>query len=150
MGIRKAVAKGSMSGTVQIIQKYPLAASQDISAGELLIDNGSGKAVVATAGVATDLVLGFATAPAVSGGSVGADDVVSYDANPMTTYEVAYEGSTKTSLDNEDIGKKFDLGSNAYTIDLDDTTGGYLQVVDFNNDKGTATVFIRQQESIEN
>lgn len=43
--------------------------------------------------------------------------------------------ATKTTVAITDIGKKFDL-SDAHTVDLDDTTGGYFVCTGYNNDRG--------------
>lgn len=139
--MRRAVYKGSLDGSTPILKLFTVAASQDIKGGELVVLS-SNKVAKAAAAAGAGTVLGIAYSNAVTGVSVGADDTILVDVNPNSIYEFMYEGTVKTSLTNEDHSKAFDLGSNAWTINLDDTTDGYLIVVGHDNDQKIADVLI--------
>lgn len=63
--------------------------------------------------------------------------------------EVPYLSSaTKTSCDDDDLGTAFDVDvtSDEMTVDLDDTTGGILHLVGYDNDRQVAYVVIDETD----
>ncbi|PWV90258.1 hypothetical protein DFQ01_14434 [Paenibacillus cellulosilyticus] len=126
--VRRMVYHGSNNGTSPIYRQVPVNASQTIVKGSIVVKT-SGKASVAGQAAAAGTVWGVAAEAKTTGGSVTASDVVTIDVNPDSIYEIPFAtGGTKTSFTASDIGTVFDLGSNAYTLNPDDTTGGYLEV----------------------
>jgi hypothetical protein len=115
---------GSIDGSGPILKKWCLNASQAVVAGSIVVVNGN-KLDVGTAAASAGTIAGVATSAHTSGGSVDATDYVWVDINPGSIYAMPYTGSSKTSLTLEDVGKKFDIVTNAYTVDLDDITGGF-------------------------
>jgi len=62
--------------------------------------------------------------------------------NEMSVVRVPYMGTTKTSIVEADLfGTKFDWDATK-KLNLDDTTGGYLQVVAYDNTAKTADVVV--------
>lgn len=118
---------GSLDGSPAILHDWPVNASQTVVAGSIVVLNTS-KLDVAADAASAGTVAGVAQDALTTGTSVDADDTVRVDVNPNSIYWMYYTGSSKTSLTDEDIGKKFDL-DDAYTIDLDDTTGGFCMYV---------------------
>lgn len=59
--------------------------------------------------------------------------------SPSSVIRVPYVGSTKTSLAAADrFGTAFDWNATSKAIDLDDTTSGFLRVVNYDNSNDTA------------
>ena len=116
---------GSINGTPPVLKPWCLNASQTVVAGSIVVINGN-KLDVAGDAASAGTIAGVAQTAHTSGTSVDATDYVMVDVNPHSLYRMPFIGSSKTSLTLEDVGKKFDLGANAYTADLDDTTGGFL------------------------
>jgi len=126
---QRMVYAGSLDGSQPIYKEVPVNTSQTIMKGSIVV-KATGKASVAAAAAAAGTVWGVAAMDYTSGGSVTAADLVKIDVNPNSVYEMPHNtAGTKTSLTAEDIGKVFDLGSNSYTVNLDDTTGGYIELV---------------------
>jgi hypothetical protein len=141
---RYAVYKGSLDGTQPILKRVAVGANQTIKKGYLLALS-SGKAVIAASGAADGTILGVAAQDITTGASPTAADVIKVDVNPNSIYEFRYAGTTKTSLNDADLGATFDLGANAYTVNLDDTTGAYLHVVGYNNTKKSVDAVIKNR-----
>lgn len=141
---RRGVYKGSTDGSGPILKQFPVNASQTILAGSVVV-LATGKASVAAAAAAAGTVLGVAYQDYTTGGSVTAADVIKVDINPNSIYEFPYSGSTKTSLTDSDKGTQFDLGANAFTVNLDDTTGGYFMCVGYNNTRKTIDANIQHR-----
>lgn len=136
---RRAVYKGSTNGTSAILKQFPVAANQTIKAGMVLVEpTGAGGPVsLAAAAAAAGTVIGIAYQDYTTGASVTAADVIKVDVNPGSIYEFPYSGTTKTSLTDSDKGTIFDLGANAYTVNLDDTVGGYFLCTGYDNNRKT-------------
>lgn len=63
--------------------------------------------------------------------------------SPMSVIRVPYVGTTKTTLaDADKWGTAFDWDDTNKKLNLDDTTGGMLKVVNYNNTAKTADVTI--------
>ena len=118
---------GSIDGSVPVIRNWPVNVSQTIVKDSLLVVS-SGKATVAAAAAAAGTVLGVAKTALTSGTAVDADDIVEVDVNPNSLYRMGFYGTSKTTVTREDVGTLFDLSaSDAYNVNLDDTTGGYFE-----------------------
>lgn len=122
--------------------KYPVNANQTITAGSVVKISSGKLSAAATGDGENNVIMGVALEAITTSGSVTGADAIHIDENPFTLHEIPYTGSSKTSLEAADIGKIYDLGANNYTLNLDDTTNGCLQVIDFDNDKEVAYVRI--------
>ena len=120
----RAVYAGSLDGTGPIYKEIAVNANQTINEGDIVILSG-GKASIAADAASTGTVLGVSNTSITTGGSVTADDVIKVDVNPNSLYRMSYIGSATPV-----IGTKYDLGAAAYQFDTDDTTGGFIQVVE--------------------
>lgn len=87
----------------------------------------SGK-VVKCAAADSSLVVGVAVNAAAADG-----DVIEVITNRRAVYKCQYTPGTKTSLATADIGTVFDYDATNNKINLDDTTGGFFPLVNFNN-----------------
>jgi hypothetical protein len=137
-----ATYKRSITGRNEpVTVNLNIAASQTITAGDLLQINATSRKGEAAVAASTTL-FGIAQADITTGASV--DDT---DSIPVTLLEGAviridYTGTTKTSLAETDLySTAFDL-SDKKTLNLDDTTGGMCKVLAFDNDNDTADVVI--------
>lgn len=111
------------------------AASTTIAAGDLVTIAGA-KAIAASTTIA-----GIALAPITTTSTVGVNDYILVQPLGNAIVRVAYLAGTKTSLTDADIAAAtaFDIGT-GQTLALDDTTGGMMQVVGYDNTAGTADV----------
>lgn len=140
---RRMVYRGSNDGSSPIYRKVPVNASQVILKGSIVV-KATGKASVGAAAAAAGTVWGIAAEDVTTGGAVTAADVVLIDVNPNSIYEMPHNTTgTKTTLTNEDIGTLFDLGANAYTANLDDTTDAFLECVGFSSERSTISVQVK-------
>lgn len=110
-----------------------------IKKGQLLTFS-SGTAILATAAVATAIVVGVALEDCASGQTALVQGIDS-----ATVLEIDFIGITQKTLTDSDFGKLFDLyvddgNENNMVLDIDDTTGAYLAVVGYNNDHKKAYV----------
>lgn len=126
MAVMKYV--GSKNGTAPGRRKWCVNQNQTIVAGSIVVVN-TILLDVASAQASAGTVAGVAITAITTSGSVDADDFIYVDDNPMSIYEMTYTTGSKTSLVLTDVGTKFDITGNAYTIDLDDTTSGYCLYV---------------------
>lgn len=131
-----------LSGYQKPYLKIAVNTSQTIAIGDLLVIS-SGKASTAAAAPTAATVLGIATSAITTGGSVTAADTVFYVPINGERVRAAYTGSSKTSLDDEDLGKTFDLADKV-TVNLDDTTGGCCVCVWYDNDNDTIDFYATQ------
>lgn len=120
----RAVYAGSLNGTGPIYKEFPVNTNQTIQDGEIVVLSG-GKASKAAAAASAGTVLGVSNTSITTGGAVTEDDVIKVDVNPNSLYRMSYIGSATPV-----IGTKYDLGAAAYQFDADDTTDGYIQVVE--------------------
>jgi len=142
--VRTMKRVSSIDGSGPIIISWPVNASQTIVAGSVVVINTS-KLDVGAAAASAGTIAGVATQALTTGTSVDTDDVVDVDINPNSIWSMTVDATgSKKSLDAEDIGKTFDLVTNAYTADLDDTTDGFLQYIGgYNSTNGTANFLVK-------
>lgn len=119
---RRAVYRGSLNGTGQILREFPVADSQTIYRGDIVILD-TGEAKIATDAASAGTVIGVSNTDIVTT-TATAEDVIKVDINPASIFRMSYIGSATPV-----IGAKYDMGAAAYQFDADDTTGGYIQVV---------------------
>lgn len=124
MATRHLVYQGSLNGTGQIFREYQVNINQTITRGDYVILS-SNKASIGTDAPAANTVLGVSNTDIVTGGTVTAADVIKVDINPASIYRSHYIGTGTVA-----VGTLFDMGAAAYEFDSDDTTGGFIQVVD--------------------
>lgn len=135
----RAVYAGSLDGTGPIYKEIPVNNTQTIYAGDIVILS-AGKASIATDAASAGTVLGVANTNIVTT-TAGDSDIIKYDANPNSLYLMSYTGSATPT-----IGTKYDMGAAAYQFDSDDTTGGYIQVVEkIDTVAKTAVVLLRNR-----
>lgn len=138
--------KRSLDHSQPMVEKVHVAASQTIKAGMLLAIS-SGLAAKAAAGASA--VLGIALADITTASSVGDDDQIPVlILNSKSVIRCKYTGSSKESLAAADkFGTAFDIAvdgtSGVQTLNLDDTTDGFLKVVGYNNTAKTADVVVK-------
>lgn len=114
--------KGSLNGTGPILREFPVNNSQTIKVGDIVVLS-SGKASIAADAPAAGTVLGVSNTD-ITTTTATPNDVILVDINPASIYRAGYIGSATPA-----IGNKYDLGAAAYQFDVDDTTGGWIQVV---------------------
>ncbi len=145
MAGRKMVYRGSTNGTSPIYKRVPVNINQTIYKGSIVVKT-TGKASAAADAAATGTVWGVSSEDIVTGGTVTAADTILIDVNPASIYTMPFFSTgTKTSFTDSDIGTLFDLKADAYTLDPDDTTGGTLELSDYNNSLKTASVLIHNR-----
>lgn len=101
-----------------------------------LVTFSAGTVIKAVEAISTAIIVGIAEEAGAADAIVNVRLLESGD-----KVEVSYTGSTKTSLADTDLGTLFDL-DDAQTIDLDDTTGGFMLLVGYNNDVDLAVCLI--------
>ncbi|MCU7521934.1 MAG: hypothetical protein HF312_17095 [Ignavibacteria bacterium] len=139
---KKVAYLKSLDATQPNEVRVKIAASQTILAGDL-ISITSGKGV--KAGAAATGILGIATQDITTGTTVtDADAILVIAINERSVVRMSYVGTTKTSLVDTDMYlTAFDIDANQ-NINLDDTTGGAMLVVGYNNTNKTADVVIKR------
>jgi len=139
---RRLVYKGSLNGTAPIYKEFQVNDSQTIYAGDIVVLS-SNKASIAADAPSAGTVLGVSDTDIVTT-TATASDIIKVDVNPASIYEIAYTGTASSIA----VGNKYDMGTAAYELDADDTTGGWLQVVPqydgsaYDSTKGTANVIL--------
>jgi hypothetical protein len=130
----RVIKSKSGSNSTPVI-RVKAAASTTIVEGDLVTIAGA-KAVAASTNIA-----GVAVAPITTTGTVGANDYILVQPLGNVIVRVPYIGTTKTTLTDADIAAAtaFDLGA-GMTLNLDDTTGGFMKVVAYDNTAKTADV----------
>ena len=144
----KATYRYNLAGLELIVQHRQVAANQTITKGDFLVYSG-GK--VAKAGVAFDasIFAGVAEGAITTGAQVTAAQTIPVNITPKAVYEVSYTAGSKTSLAQTDcFGTRFDIDATTQLLLLDDTTGGSLVVLDFNNTADTAHVMVAKALSV--
>lgn len=116
------VYKGSLDGSAPIYREFPVNDNQTIKAGYVVV-LASNKVSAAADAAAAGTVLGVAVTDKTTTIATAADKVL-VDINPNSIYSAPYIGVATPA-----IGNKYDLGATAGEFDADDTTGGYIQVV---------------------
>lgn len=119
---KRLVYKGSLDGSAPVYRYFPVNDNMTIYPGDITV-LATAKASIGADAAAAGTVLGVSNTKIVTT-TAAATDVIAVDVNPMSIYEATYAGSATPA-----IGAKYDIGTAAYTIDSDDTTGGFVQVV---------------------
>ncbi len=131
------VFKGTLNGTSPIYRTFKVAASQTIKSGDIVVLD-TGEAKIGADAPDAGTVLGVSNTSIVTGSTVTAADVILIDINPASIYEASY-GGTGTPV----IGAKYDIKETSYSFDVEDTTGGFIQVIgNINATKKTADVML--------
>lgn len=121
---RRLVYKGSLDGSAPIYREYQVNDSQTLYEGDVVVFS-SNKISAAADAASAGTVAGVCASP-ITTTTATATDVVKVDINPMSIYEITYSGSATPA-----IGSKYDFATAPYTLDADDTTGGFIQVVGY-------------------
>lgn len=119
-----------------------IAASQTIKSGDLVCI-ASGLGAKASSSVHT-AVFGIALEDITTGSSVdGSEKIPVLMLNHKSVFRVVYDPGTKTSLAAADkFGTAFDV-DDGQELNLDDTTNGFLLVVNYDNTAATADVLVK-------
>lgn len=128
---RRLVYVGSLNGTAPIYKPFQVNNTQTIYRGDVVV-LATNKASIAADAAAAGTVLGVSNTDIVTTTATAAD-IVYVDVNPASVYEAKYTGTAPV------VGNKYDFGTAAYTVDGDDTTGGFLQVVPLPDGTGADT-----------
>lgn len=121
------------------IINWKVASGADIYKGELLYDNSGAVAVAAQTSQAVTGILGVALENAKKSTKCSIESING------AVMEIDYKsGTTKTSFADTDLGTTYDVyvSSHKFYINLDDTTGGCLVLVGYDNDAKKAYVTI--------
>jgi hypothetical protein len=121
---KRLIYKGSLNGTSPIYKYYKVNDSQDLYPGDILVFS-SAKLSAAADAAAAGTVAGVCNTRITTTTATDAD-VAAVDVNPASIYEMVYAGSATPA-----INSKYDLATAPYTLDADDTTGGFIQVVGY-------------------
>jgi len=119
---RRLVYKGSLNGTAPVYRYFPVGDNQTIYAGDIVALS-SNKVALAADAASAGTILGVSNTDIVTVTATAAD-VIAVDINPASIYEAAYGGGATPK-----IGNKYDIKDSSYSIDADDTSGGFIQVV---------------------
>lgn len=115
-----------------VIEYVNIAANQTIKVGDLIQINATSKKGEAAVAASTTLV-GIAQKDITTGASVGAADRIPVTLLKNAVIRIDYIGTTKTTLAETDLYlTKFDLNDKK-SVNLDDVTGGMVQVLEYNN-----------------
>ena len=116
--------KGSLNGTSPIYRYYLVNDSQTLYAGDIVVFS-TNKISAAADAAGAGTVVGVCNTDIVTTTATDTD-IVAVDVNPASIYEIVYSGSATPA-----IGSKYDFATAPYTLDSDDTTGGFIQVVGY-------------------
>jgi hypothetical protein len=119
---KRLIYKGSLNGTSPIYKYFPVNDNQTLYAGDVVVF-ASSKISAAADAAAAGTVAGVCNTPIVTTTATAADEVA-VDINPASIYEIEHTGTATPA-----IASKYDFATAPYTMDSDDTTGGFLQVV---------------------
>jgi hypothetical protein len=116
--------------------------NQTLVKGHLLIISSS-KASKSGAAPTADTVLGVAEESITTTTATNADQIRYIPAHADVVYRVQYLTSgTKTSFTDADLGTAYDINATSHKLDPDDTLGGFLELVGYNNTDNVAFVRI--------
>jgi hypothetical protein len=124
------------------VDYFNVAASQTIVTGDFVQINAT-TGLLEAAVAASTTIIGIANADITTGGSVTAADniPVVLAKNAVIRMNFTDAGTKKTFLQADLYTKAYDL-SNKTTVNPDDTTGGMMQIVAFDNTKLTVDVVV--------
>lgn len=139
---RKVEYKASLDNSQLMCRNICVNINQTIVEGDLLVIS-SGK--ISKAGAAASGIIGFAKSAITTGGTVTAADKVQVAIYPSRgILRVTFTPGTKTTITDADMyGTYFDIDANQKML-LDDTTGGMLAVVAYDNTAKWADVVIKE------
>lgn len=133
---RRLVYKGSLNGTSPIYKYYLVNDTQTLYQGDVVVFS-SNKITAAADAASAGTVAGVCNTELTTT-TATATDLVAVDINPASIYEATYAGTATPA-----IGAKYDFDTAPYTLDADDTTGGFLQVVGYpDTDNSTVDVIL--------
>jgi hypothetical protein len=121
---RRLRYKGSLNGTSPIYKELRVGDSQTLYAGDIVVFS-SNKIVAAADAAGAGTVAGVCAGDIVTT-TAAVTDVVKVDVNPASIYEMVYSGSATPA-----IGDKHDFATAPYTLDADDTSGGFIQIAGY-------------------
>jgi hypothetical protein len=121
---RRLVYKGSLNGTAPIYREYKVNDSQTLYQGDVVVFS-SNKISAAADEASAGTVAGVCASP-ITTTTATDSDVVKVDINPASIYEIVYDGTATPA-----IGTKYDFDTAPYTLDSDDSSSGFLQVVGY-------------------
>ena len=119
---RRLVYKGSLNGTGQIFREFLVNDNQTLYRGDVVVFS-SNKISAAADAAAAGTVAGVCNTDIVTT-TATATDLVMVDINPASIYEIVHTGTATPAYPN-----KYDFATAPYTMDSDDTTDGFIQVV---------------------
>jgi hypothetical protein len=129
---KRLVPFGSLNGTSPTYRYFLVNDSMTIVAGDVVVMN-TGKLDLAGDAAGVGTVVGVAAEGIVTTTATAADKIL-VDINPAIIYKAPYTGTGPAV-----VGTKYDMGTAGYEVDLDDTTGGYMQAVPDNDALGYNT-----------
>lgn len=118
------VYAGSLDGSAPVYKRYLVNDTQTLKDGYVVVFS-SNKISAAADQAAAGTVAGVCNTDLTTT-TAGDDDFVSVDINPSSIYTMTYAGTATPA-----IGAKYNFTTAPYTLDSDDTTNGFLQVVDY-------------------
>lgn len=121
------------------IINWIVGSSTAVVKGELLYDSSGAVAVAASSGTVATNILGVALENAAKSTKCSIESING------AIMEIDYKsGTTKTTFTDADLGTAYDVyvSSNNFYINLDDTTGGCLVLIGYDNDAKKAYVTI--------
>lgn len=119
---KRLIYKGSLNGTAPIYKPFPVGDSQSLNPGDVLVLS-TNKAVAAADAAGAGTVLGVGNTTITTTTATTAD-IVYIDVNPASIYEIVHSGTADPA-----VGNKYDFATAPYSMDSDDTTGGFIQVI---------------------
>lgn len=125
-----------------VIEWTPKASTTN-TLGELCVEKGSGLEPASAGDGASAVIMGITQETVTSDSSVTLkSERVKVDPCLDKIIAIAFtDAGTKKTFAETDLGNKYDI-SNATTLNPDDTTGGFLKLVDYDNDNLIAYVVI--------
>jgi hypothetical protein len=135
-------AKRDAGSGVAPVEEIRVNDTQTLVPGYLLIMS-TKKASKSGAAPAADTVLGVAVNSVTTTTATDADKIRYIPVQPDMVWRVQYLTSgTKTSFTDADLHTTYDINATSHKLDPDDTTGGFLELVGYNNTDNVAFVRI--------
>jgi hypothetical protein len=140
---RKVQYLKSLDNTQANLVSLQINANQTIVDGDLIVIS-SGKG--SKAGAAASAIFGIAKGAITTGGTVTADDAIPVmPINEKSVLRMGYSGSTNTSVDaSEMYTTAYDITDTTQKVNLDDTTGGMMLIVGYDNTAKTVDVVVKK------
>lgn len=115
--------QGSLDGSEPIYRQFKVNDTQTIYAGDIVVLD-TNKASICADAPSAGTVLGVSATNIVTTTATDTD-IILVDINPNSIYSIPITGTASSVA----IGEKYDMGTAAYQLDADDTTGGFIQVL---------------------